>query len=54
MEALIGIGIGIVIVVCLLPYMSLWRLNEIANSVEEICEQLKKIAKKENENERHN
>lgn len=47
MEALIGIGIGIVVVVCLLPYMSLWRLNEIADSVEEICDQLKKIAKKE-------
>ena len=45
MEALIGFGIGIVIVVCLLPYMALWRLHEIADNVEEICDQLKKIAK---------
>lgn len=47
MEALIGAGIGIVVAVCLLPYMALWRLHEIANSVEEICDQLKKIAEKE-------
>lgn len=47
MEALIGVGIGIVVSVCLLPYMALWRLHEIADNVEEICDQLKKIAKKE-------
>ena len=47
MEALIGVGIGIVVSVCLLPYMALWRLHEIADSVEEICGQLKKIAEKE-------
>lgn len=47
MEVLIGFGIGLVITVCLLPYMALWRLHEIAYSVEEICDQLKKIAKKE-------
>lgn len=40
--------------VCLLPYMALWRLHEIANSVEdidtelhEISKQLKRIAEKE-------
>lgn len=48
MEALIGVGIGIVVAVCLLPYMALWRLHEIADNVEEICGQLKKIAEKEN------
>lgn len=47
MEALIGLGIAIVAWCAFCITMALWCLYEIGNSVEEICDQLKKIAKKE-------
>lgn len=47
MEALAGVGIGIVAWCAFCITIALWRLHEIANSVEEICDQLKKIAEKE-------
>lgn len=47
MEVLIGLGIVIVAWCAFCITISLWCLYEIGNSVEEICDQLKKIAKKE-------
>ena len=53
-DVILGICAGIVITFFVSPYFSLWRLNGIANSLEnietelhEISKQLKRIAEKE-------
>lgn len=52
MEALIGLGIVIIMWCAFCITMALWRLHEIADNVEEICGQLKKIAEKDDKNGR--
>ena len=48
-EVIIGIIGGGVIFLLLWPYYSLLHLKDIADNLEDIARELKKIAKKENE-----
>lgn len=52
-DIIIGIVVGLMVVLFLSPYMSLWNLNGINDELRKIREQLEKMERKQDDTEIH-